>query len=540
MNVHSLETASDQVIALVELPLPIFRQKEKSTFSLPTETAMKRIAAFWILLLSVLLSTSAAQQEKQATVPASEAGRHVSAYLEAFNSSDEGAMREFFLSHTAKSALQQVPLEQRMSFFQQMKKQLGSLQLKQVIQTTPELVSTILQAKGGNTLQFDFEFEPQAPHGLIGIRVENIGGGRGEQVLRAPKANDVELVEASEAFVDSLVKADEFSGVLLLSKDGKPFLEKAYGYVDRDRKIPTRTDTKFNIGSINKTFTTIAIHQLASAGKLSLDDTIGKYLPEYPNKEAARKVTIQQLLDMTSGLGDFFGDRYEATPKEKIKTIRDYLPLFADKPLEFEPGTSRRYSNGGFIVLGAIIERVSGTDYYAYVRDHIFKPAGMTETESYEKDKEVPNRALGYTKGSGGAWQSNYGTLPGRGSSAGGGYSTVEDLLKYTIALKNGILYHPRAGGGLGIAGGAPGLNAALDWDPRNGYAIIVLSNFDPPAAERVARQIRAWLPNWGTFRRFEGLSSRPSVGPPAHTFQMKSRCLQELPNLLLLIAALR
>jgi D-alanyl-D-alanine carboxypeptidase len=368
--------------------------------------------------------------------------------------------------------------------------------LKQVIQTTPQLVSAVLQAKEGNTLQFDFEFEPQAPHGLIGIRVEDMGGRRGEQVLRAPKADDVELVKATEAYVDSLVKTDEFSGVLLLAKDGKPFFEKAYGYADRDRKIPNRIDTRFNVGSINKTFTTIAIHQLAAAGKLSLDDTIGKYLPDYPNKEAARKVTIQQLLGMTSGIGDFFGDRYQATPKEKIRTIRDYLPLFADKPLEFEPGTKERYSNGGFIVLGAIIERVSGTDYYSYVREHIFKPAGMLETESYEKDKEVPNRALGYTRGADGAWQSNYGTLPAKGSSAGGGYSTAEDLLKYTVALKNGILYHPRAGGGLGIAGGAPGLNAALDWNPRSGYVIIVLENFDPPAAVRVARQIRAWLPN--------------------------------------------
>jgi D-alanyl-D-alanine carboxypeptidase len=495
-NVHSLETASDQVIGLAELPIQIFRQKEKSTFSLPTDTAMKRIAVLWILLLTALLPTSAAQQEKQPILPASEAGRHVSAYLKAFNSPDESAMREFFLNHTAKSALQQVPLEQRMSFFRQMKQRLGSLQLKQVIQTTPQLVSAVLQAKEGNTLQFDFEFEPQAPHGLIGIRVEDMGGRRGEQVLRAPRADDVELVKATEAYVDSLVKTDEFSGVLLLAKDGKPFFEKAYGYADRDRKIPNRIDTRFNVGSINKTFTTIAIHQLAAAGKLSLDDTIGKYLPDYPNKEAARKVTIQQLLGMTSGIGDFFGDRYQATPKEKIRTIRDYLPLFADKPLEFEPGTKERYSNGGFIVLGAIIERVSGTDYYSYVREHIFKPAGMLETESFEKDKEVPNRALGYTRGADGAWQSNYGTLPAKGSSAGGGYSTAEDLLKYTVALKNGILYHPRAGGGLGIAGGAPGLNAALDWNPRSGYVIIVLENFDPPAAVRVARQIRAWLPN--------------------------------------------
>ena len=456
---------------------------------------MKRIAAFSIIVLSALFS-AAGQQQRQAVLPDTEAGKHVSAYLKAFNSSDENAMRQFFLDHAAKRSLEQVPVERRMTFYRQMKQQLGSLQLKQVLQATPQLISTVLQAKSGGSFQFDFEFEAEPPYGLVSLRVQDVGGERGQPVVRAPKANDAELVAAAEAYVDSLMKADEFSGVLLLAKDGKPFFRKAYGYADRDRKRPNRIDTKFNIGSINKTFTTIAIHQLAAAGKLSLDDTIGKFLPDYPNTEAAKKVTIRELLDMSSGIGDFFGDRYQAADKEKIRSIRDYFPLFADKPLEFEPGTRQRYSNGGFIVLGAIIEQVSGTDYYTYVREHIFKPAGMTETESYEKHKEIPNRALGYTKGSGGVWQSNYGTLPGRGSSAGGGYSTAEDLLKYTIALRNGTLSHPRGGGALGIAGGAPGLNAALDWDPRTGYTIIVLSNFDPPAAERVARHIRAWLPN--------------------------------------------
>jgi D-alanyl-D-alanine carboxypeptidase len=456
---------------------------------------MKRIATLSFLLLAAFFSASGGQQTKP-NLPDTDAGKHVSAYLRAFNSSDENAMREFFLKHTAKSSLEQVPVERRMSFFRQMKQRLGSLQLKRVVQATPQLVSTVLQAKDGAALQFDFEFEQQPPHGLVSIRVQDIGRNRGQPLMRAPKADDAELVAAAEGYVDSLVQADEFSGVLLLAKDGKPFFQKAYGYADRDRRIPNRTDTKFNIGSINKTFTTIAVHQLAAAGKLSLGDTIGKFLPDYPNREAAQKVTIRELLDMTSGIGDFFGERYQATPKEKIKTIRDYLPLFADKPLEFEPGTRQRYSNGGFIVLGAIIEKVSGMDYYTYVREHVFKPAGMMETESLEKDRQVSNRALGYTKGARGKWQSNYETLPGRGSSAGGGYSTAEDLLKYTIALKKGILSHPGGGGGLGIAGGAPGLNAALDWDPRRGYAIIVLSNFDPPAAERVARQVRAWLPN--------------------------------------------
>lgn len=181
-------------------------------------------------------------------------------------------------------------------------------------------------------------------------------------------------------------------------------------------------------------------------------------------------MTVRHLLEMTSGIGDFFGDRYESTPKEKIRSLKDYLPLFADKPLEFEPGTRNRYSNGGYVVLGLIIEKVSGVDYYTYVREHIFKPAAMLDSDSYEKDASIPNRALGYMR-DGSSWKPNYETLPGRGSSAGGGYSTAHDLLKYTMALKEGTLgeANEETRGGFGIAGGAPGLNASLEWNPKSG-----------------------------------------------------------------------
>ena len=148
-------------------------------------------------------------------------------------------------------------------------------------------------------------------------------------------------------------------------------------------------------------------------------------------------------------------------------------------------------------MLGAIIERVSGLDYYAYVREHIFKPCGMLATDSYARDEHVPNLALGYTRRAQaeGERSVNHATLPGRGSSAGGGYSTAEDVLKYILALSAGKVFLPDVANGLAIAGGAPGINAAVEWDPRAGYIVIVLSNFDPPAASDVARRIVNWLP---------------------------------------------
>src|SRR4029077_18041 len=157
-----------------------------------------------------------------------------------------------------------------------------------------------------------------------------------------------------------------------------------------------------------------------------------KHLPDYPSP-IADKVTIRQLIEHRSGMGDFFGPEYLATPPSKIRKLSDYLPLFVNKPLEFEPGTDQRYSNAGYIVLGLIIERESGRSYYDYVRDHIFKPAGMKDTDSYAIDEKVPNRAVALTK-----HEST--ELPGRGSSAGGGYSTAGDLLRFAQALRSGKL----------------------------------------------------------------------------------------------------
>jgi D-alanyl-D-alanine carboxypeptidase len=450
----------------------------------------KKFISFFLLAAGWLLAGYA--QQIKVSLPQTQASKKVEAFIKAFNAG-EPAMREFFVLHTAKEALQSIPLDVRPSRYRQMHDRLGSLELRKVIETRSDFVSIIVRGSSGQFAKLEFQFEPAEPFGLIGIRVEDM---EGEDVQANPKKDNSELVEAIKEYAQKISKADEFSGVILVAQNGKTLFEGVYGYADRERKIPNRADTKFNIGSINKSFTKLAIHQLVKQGKVSFDDPIKKFLPDYPNQEAAAKVTVRHLLEMTSGIGDFFGDRYESTPKEKIRSLEDYLPLFADKPLEFEPGSRNRYSNGGYIVLGLIIEKVSGVDYYTYVREHIFKPAAMLDSDSYEKDASIPNLALGYMR-DGSSWKPNYETLPGRGSSAGGGYSTAGDLFKYTMALKEEKLGETdeETRGGFSIAGGAPGLNASLEWNPKSGYTIVVVSNFGPPSAERVVRQIRSWLP---------------------------------------------
>jgi D-alanyl-D-alanine carboxypeptidase len=457
---------------------------------------MDRRTPLFAVLAMIALAAAAVPAPQAGQVEERPATTHLKAYIEAFNSGSPDRMKEFFETHFAASALQETPVAQRLTRYENGRLQLKSLSVERVIAERPWQTHVLVKTGNGTSVILRGMIEKTPPFKLLAIMLELVEDPDNIDVPD-PKADEREFVAAVRGFLEERTKADEFSGVVLVARNGRVLFHEVYGYADRDRKIPNRKDTKFNLGSINKNFTRVAIHQLADRGKLSLDDPIKKFLPDYPNAQAAEKVTVRYLLSMTSGIGDFFGARYDATPKEKIRALQDYLPLFADRPLEFEPGTNNRYSNGGYVVLGLIIEKASGRDYYDYVRENIFKPCGMSDTDSYPRDADVPNLARGYTREgrTGKGRVLNHATLPGRGSSAGGGYSTAEDLLKYVQALKDGKIALPDSASGLAIAGGAPGINSALDWDPRTGDVVIVLTNFDPPAAGRASRQILNWLP---------------------------------------------
>jgi CubicO group peptidase (beta-lactamase class C family) len=287
--------------------------------------------------------------------------------------------------------------------------------------------------------------------------------------------------------------------VVLIARHGAPLVERAYGMADRQAGRANNVETAFNLGSINKFFTQISIRQLAAQGKLDLDSTLARAWPDYPNQDVARRVTIRQILEHRSGIG---GDIFAAPagkPRSAVRSLPDYLTLFVAEPLQFEPGTKQQYSNAGYVVLGLLIERLSGENYYDYVRRHIYEPAGMTRTGAFAVDSLPPNTAVGYTRGGQDAPAStplgpNTSFLPGRGSSAGGGYSTAHDMLRLVNSLRAGKIAAAPPAGAVGIAGGAPGINATLDGALPGGYDVIVLANLDPPAANAMARVIRGWV----------------------------------------------
>jgi D-alanyl-D-alanine carboxypeptidase len=313
----------------------------------------------------------------------------------------------------------------------------------------------------------------------------------------AAPVTESQLTDRLGRTLDSLAALGEFSGAVGIQRAGRRVFERAYGMADRATSRRNTVTTEFNIGSINKVFTETAIRQLALEGKLDLDSTLGHYWPDYPNP-TARKATIRQLMTHQAGLGGNIFDPPPGGTRNDIKHNNEYLVLFANAPQAFAPGTSRRYCNACYVVLGMLIEKVSGEDYYAYIRRHIYAPAGMTHTGSYKVDSLPPNTAIGYTRGDEDApadapEHPNTAELPGRGSAAGGGYSTIGDLLQFVTALRDRkIPSGPPAG--IGIAGGSGGLNAVLEGDLPGGYDLAVAANLDPPAAERIAEMVRSWL----------------------------------------------
>ncbi len=477
---------------------------------------LRHASALAVFLCLGLAPAASATPPQGPAPPDTPAGRRIQALLKAFEAGSPDAIRAFIAANFSEAALAEAPLDQRTQRLSGMAKQTGPLEFQKMLPGGDDRAAFLARAKtSGDWLEVGLQLDPAPPHGIRGLRFEQTEGP--DAVRETRKGSDAEVAAAADAHLRQLADSEAFSGVVLLARNGTPFFHKAYGLADRAFGVPNQNETKFNLGSINKTFTQTAIGQLAGKGRLSLSDTIRRHLPDYPNP-AADRITIAQLLTMTSGLGDFFGEKFDATPKSRIRTLQDYLGLFASDPLLFEPGTSRRYSNAGYVVLGLIIERITGRSYYDYVRENIYGPAGMTSSDSFMQDAVVANRAVGYTSEDAAGKRLpeprvNVYELPARGSSAGGGYSTAGDLLRFDIAMRSGKLLSPawtawyfsdlstppsgapgKLRGGKGVAGGTAGVNCVLEMDLDTDYTVVVMSNLDPPSAEKVAKILRQWL----------------------------------------------
>jgi D-alanyl-D-alanine carboxypeptidase len=442
----------------------------------------------------------------QPAVPATAAGRVFTAWLSAFNSADRAAIQAFDAAHRPDAP----PPAQTLRF----RSDTGGFTLLRVEKSTPTALVALLEERDSRRLaRLELEVTSDAQPIVVSSTLRNTPRPADLALVRLTEA---EAIAAVAARVDELAKLDQFSGAVLVGRRGQVLWQKAVGLANRESRAPNTLETQFRNGSMNKMFTATAALQLVEAGKLSLDDTVGKILPDYPNKDVAAKVTIRHLLTHTGGTGDFFGPLFEKN-RLTLKTHGDYVALFGARAPLHEPGAEFRYSNYGMLLLGAIIERVSGMSYFDYVRTSVFERAGMRSTGSLPETESLPNRSAGYMRRND-AWVANTDTLPWSGTSAGGGYSTVGDFFRFAEALQSGVLiskasfeqmitpYRNQYGFGMSIrgegrlrsfghGGGAPGQNGELRVFPESGYVIVALSNYDPPAASRLADFIEVRLP---------------------------------------------
>lgn len=477
----------------------------------------------------VIFLISAAVVFSQTEFPKTPAGQRAQEVLELMNKGDAEAGKAFVEGHYAENFKNAFPLDQHVGLFARTKQQFGELALDRIESSSDYSMTFFLKSGvSGGGLRIVIDVESSVPYKIarMGVRPDNGASSRppsDTETRERPVSRDpgddqnkrFSTWEEMDAYLIHQIHKNEFSGVVLVAKDGKSVFKKAYGMASKNYRVPNVIDTKFNLASLGKWFTSVSITQLAEAGRLHFDDPIGMYLKEFP-KEAAEKVTIRHLLQMRSGWGDYWQNETYQNTFSTLRKVPDYIEFLKDLPLEFEPGTGMIHSNTSFMVLGAIIEAVSGQNFDTYVRKNILKPAGMPDTyPCASRDAPIENVATGYTNQNpydsdktGYRWSNVY-FMAASGTPAGGGYSTAEDLLAFDTALRNHRLAGARYTNFLlnrfqgdvedaedkpartvRTAGATLGANTFLGLDFTKGYTIIVLSNYDMPVAMDLGREI--------------------------------------------------
>jgi CubicO group peptidase (beta-lactamase class C family) len=487
------------------------------------------------LVISMLLSASLAAQQAapsykdDAKIPDTPACKRALEVIDLVNTGTPEEMRAYILQNFTPQLRDAASMEERLQGLADIRAQSEGYDVHGARTYDPPRPATnaVIIAKDRLTeawVAVVVDVEEAAPYRIASFRFASFRFPPARIPIDVPPEKpltEAEIAKQLSAYVDRLAAKDVFSGTVLLAKNGKPIYTKAVGVANRDCMMPVRLDTKFNTGSMFKMITAVSIAQLVDAGKLKLDDKIGKYLDtSWLAQPILDKVTIEQLLTHTSGLGSYFNETFDRSSRLLFRKVEDYKPLVIGDSLAFEPGTKYSYSNTGMLLLGAIVEKASGEDYFDYVRAHVTGPAGMKNTDCYELDLVNENLAVGYEKEQGPkgvVYRNNVFQHVLRGGPAGGGYTTVEDLLAFDRALRSGKLVskamldrmwraHPEksspdygygfaimetpVGRAVGHGGGFNGISADFLMYLDAGYTMAVLSNYGG-GAQPVSQKIQ-------------------------------------------------
>lgn len=301
-----------------------------------------------------------------------------------------------------------------------------------------------------------------------------------------------------DEYLNAYVEQDRFSGSVLIAQGDDLIVRKGFSQADREHDVPNTPATKFRLGSVTKQFTAMAVLQLQQQGKLNVQDPISTYRPDYPNGD---RITVENLLNHTSGIPNFTSfDDYQQVMRRDLSPS-EIIDRFKDRDLEFEPGSQYRYSNSNYLLLGHLIEQISGQSYASFVQDHIFDPLGMNDS-GYDRHAAIlENRAEGYNMNAQGELVNAAFIDMSIPHAAGALYSTVDDLRKWDRALSTDRLlndsvrqqmFTPGKGNyGYGWIiddvdghkrishnGGVNGFVTNISRFPDDDVVIVVLSNF--------------------------------------------------------------
>lgn len=470
----------------------------------------------FVLAGLVALAACGREEARSPSAARSPAAARAVEVVALINSGDRAAARDYIDRSYAASFRDFAPTPRHLGILSDLHSRSKRLRVERVTEPAPGTAEVLAQSElTDEWLRIGVEVEPKPPHLITVIRIRRAPAPAGRAAT--PPRTDAERIQALEQFVRRQAEADAFSGVVMLAKEGKPLFTAAYGEANKEARRKNGLETAFNLASMNKMITAVAVAQLVEAGKLSFDDPLSKYVPDFPNPRAAREIRIGQLLSHTAGLGSYLGTGISNSRAAAVDAMLGYA---RDSEPAFTPGSRWAYSNTGFLVLGKVIEKASGQSYFDYVREHIHAPAGMRGTDWYAKDAIPPVAAIGYDRDyerGAGAYTTHISDLPYRGGPAGGGYSTAPDMLRFAEAFRTGKLVSPAMvrilttpkpsspeygygftldpkRGIVGHSGGFQGTSTNMDIFLEDGYTAIVLSNYGRsgrPVVERIRDLVR-------------------------------------------------
>jgi len=494
-----------------------------------SQRVARRILIFSGLLsvaLTVPVPVPSAQQsaapvfQDANALPAGLKGARIRSMIETANSGDPERFRRYFLEECTAEMRNAIPLDDFISSSLDFRRQTGGIDFFSIRTYAPERpADTVVICKdralgGWVALTFRFGDDPA----FLVSRLQ-VGQARPPAGPAEPPLTEKQALDEIRGLTDGLIKSGWYSGTVLVAKGPDILLAAAGGEADKGDHTKINIDTKFNLGSMNKMFTATAVARLVESGRLSWDDPLSRFVDEtWLPKSITDTITIRHLITHTSGLGSYFNEVYDRSSRALFRKLDDYKPLIKDDKPAFPPGERFQYSNTGMFLLGVVIEKVTGEDYFDYIRKTISEPLRMTNTDCYEMDAPVENLAIGYVSDwkSPAKWRNNLYLHVLKGGPAGGGFSTVKDLRQFALGLlsdklvsrptremmwtdfKGGrygygfqVVQGP-AGKVVGHSGGFPGINSQLDIYVDSGYIVAAMTNIDGASAlaDRIGRTL--------------------------------------------------